>query len=345
MQSGTLPMILRRRTLLAASLAPALARPALAQARPTLRVQAIGGAVEKTLRDSVIPAFEQAHNATVALTVEDDVVMLPKLQIARGRPPYDVVMLDNDKAILGAGLELWAPDQSARLPNIGAVYASSKPPATANYGAIVFEFALAYRTARPGPAPTSWADLWAPGLTVAVPHISQAYGWTFLYIAALLHGGSAANLDPGFAAIKRLPSFKIYRSVSQGLSLFQQREVDAGLFYAHRAQQMIDAGLPIGRAVPREGSYSGRTGTQIPRGAANMELALAWVDTTLGVASQAAFAQSLYSPTNRDCALPPELAAKLIAGPRVDTLLEAPWAALLPQRDAVLDRWNREFGL
>ena len=65
-----------------------------------------------------------------------------------------------------------------------------------------------------------------------------------------------------------------------------------------------------------------------------MDLALAWVDTTLGVASQAAFAQSLYSPTSRDCALPP----KLIAGPRVDTLLEAPWAALL-------DRWNREFGL
>ena len=76
-----------------------------------------------------------------------------------------------------------------------------------------------------------------------------------------------------------------------------------------------------------------------------LALTLAWVDTTLGVPAQTAFAQSLYSPTNRECVLPPELAAKLIAGPRVDTLLEAPWAVLLPQRDAVLDRWNREFGL
>ncbi len=70
-----------RRTLLAAGLAaPAvLARPAIAQARPVLRVQAIGGAVEKTLRDSVIPEFERRHGIQVSLAVEDDVVMLPKL--------------------------------------------------------------------------------------------------------------------------------------------------------------------------------------------------------------------------------------------------------------------------
>jgi putative spermidine/putrescine transport system substrate-binding protein len=336
-----------RRTLLAAGLAaPAvLARPAIAQAPPVLRVQAIGGAVEKTLRDSVIPEFERRHGIQVSLAVEDDVVMLPKLQIARGRPPYDVVMLDNDKAILGDGLDLWAPDQSARLSNIGAIYESCRPPATANYAFMVFEYALAYQTARFPAPPASWMDLWAPGVTVAVPHISQAYGWTFLFIAALLHGGSAEDLGPGFAAIKRLHAFKVYRTVSQGLSLFQQREVDAGLFYGHRVQQMMDAGLPVGKVVPREGSYGVHTGTQVPRGAANPEAALAWVDATLGVPYQAAFAQSLYSPTNRDCVLPPDLAARLTYGPRVDSIKEAPWAALLPQRDAVLDRWNREFGL
>ncbi len=254
-------------------------------------------------------------------------------------------MLDNDKAILGDGLDLWAPDQSARLSNIGAIYESCRPPATANYAFMVFEYALAYQTARFPAPPASWMDLWAPGVTVAVPHISQAYGWTFLFIAALLHGGSAEDLGPGFAAIKRLHAFKVYRTVSQDLSLFQQREVDAGLFYGHRVQQMMDAGLPVGKVVPREGSYGVHTGTQVPRGAANPEAALAWVDATLGVPYQAAFAQSLYSPTNRDCVLPPDLAARLTYGPRVDSIKEAPWAALLPQRDAVLDRWNREFGL
>lgn len=56
-------------------------------------------------------------------------------------------------------------------------------------------------------------------------------------------------------------------------------------------------------------------------------------------------AQSLYSPANRDCVLPPDLAARLIYGPRVDSIKEASWAVLLPQRDAVLDRWNRGSGL
>ena len=65
-----------------------------------------------------------------------------------------------------------------------------------------------------------------------MPHPSQGYGLTFLYLAALLNGGSATNLEPGYAAIKRLGNFKIYRSVSQGLSLFQQKEADIALFYA-----------------------------------------------------------------------------------------------------------------
>ncbi len=108
-------------------------------------------------------------------------------------------------------------------------------------------------------------------------------------------------------------AFKVYRTVSQGLSLFQQREVDAGLFYGHRTQQMMDAGLPMAKVVPQEGSYGVHTGTQVPRGAANPEAALAWVDATLGIPYQAAFAQSLYSPLNCGCVLPPDLAARPMA--------------------------------
>ena len=38
--------------------------------------------------------------------------------------------------------------------------------------------------------------IWSDNVVVGVPHISQAYGMTFLYIAALLNGGSEKNLDP-----------------------------------------------------------------------------------------------------------------------------------------------------
>ncbi len=329
----------------AAGIAPILARPALGQGRPTLRVQSIGGLVEQTLRDAVIPEFQKQHGMDVGLIVEDDVTILPKLQVARGRAPYDVCMMDNDKAILGAGMGVWAPDQSSKLKNIGAIYESCKPPKTANYGTMIYEYVLVYNTDKFKTPPTSWNDLWAPNVIAGVPHISQSYGLTFLYVAAILNGGSATNLDPGFAAIKRLKNFKVYKNVSQGLSLFQQKEIDAAMFYGHRGQQMIEAGLPVSKTIPKEGSWGQRTGTQIPRLTGNLEGAVAWVDTMLGVPSQMAFAKSLYSPTNRNCVFPADQQKRLVLGAdHVNSIREAPWAALLPQRDALLDRWTREFG-
>ena len=338
-----------RRSLLLSSLAvgaaPLLARPISAQVRATLRVQCMGGAVEKTIREDIIPGFEKQYDMEVQLIVEDDVTILPKIQVARSRAPYDVCMMDNDKAILGTGMGVWAPDQSAKLSNIPDVYASCKPPETGNYANIVFEYALAYNTDKVKPAPTSWAELWTPGLVVGVPHVSQAYGLTFLYIAAILNGGSATNLDPGYAAIKRLGNIKIYRSVSQGVSLFQQKEADIGLFYSHRTQQMIEAGLPLAKTTPKEGIWGIRTGLQIPLHTANLDGAVAWVNTLLGVPAQTAFAKSLYSPTNGKCVFPPDQQARLILGAdHVNAIRELPWQDILPQRDAILDRWTREFG-
>ena len=338
-------MMTTRRTVLLSSLAAPLARPALAQPRPVVRVQTIGGAIEKTLREDVIPGFEKQHNMEVSLIVEDDVTILPKLQIARSRAPYDVCFMDHDKALLGADMGVWALDQSANLKNIGAIYASCKPPATGHYAVFVLEYPLVYNTEIIKTAPASWSDLWTPGMKVAVPHVSQAYGLTFLYIAALLNGGSATNLEPGYAAIKRLGNFKIYRSVSQGLALFQQKEVDAGLFYAHRAQSMLESGIPVARTTPKEGTWGIRTGIQIPKATANMEGALAWTDTMLAAPAQEALAKSLYAPTNRNTVFPPEQAKRLILGEKtIDAIRELPWKDILPQRDAILDRWNREFG-
>jgi putative spermidine/putrescine transport system substrate-binding protein len=330
---------------LAAGVVPVLARPAIGQGRPTLRIQSLGGLVEQTLREAVVPDFQKQHGIDVTLIVEDDVTILPKLQVARSRAPYDVCMLDNDTAILGDGMGVWAPDQSSKMSNIGDIYANCKPPATSNYGSIVYEYALVYNTDKFKTPPSSWNDLWAPGVVAGVPHISQSYGLTFLYVAALLNGGSATNLDPGFAAIKRLKNFKIYKNVSQGLSLFQQKEIDAALYYGHRGQQMIEAGLPVAKTIPKEGSWGQHTGTQIPKLTGNLEGAVAWVDNTLSVPYQTAFAKNLYSPTNRKCTFAADQANRLVLGEaRVMAIREAPWAQLLPQRDALLDRWNREFG-
>ena len=335
---------LTRRRLLALG-ASTLPMPSLAQAREPLTVMAFGGVYEKILREQVIPGFEAAHPYNVTLVVADDSTILPRLAATRSRAPYDVITLNDDAATLLRSNGLLAPDQSARLPNLAQIYDSMKPPRTVVYGNTVYEYDLVYRTAAFPIPPTSWTDLWRPGVTVGVPYVGQSYGMTFLYIAALLNGGDATNLDPGFAAIKRLGNFKVYRNVGQGLTLFQQGEIDGALYYAHRGQQLADLGFPIARARPKEGVYAQRTGTQIPKGTTNMAGALAWVDTSLSAPYQAAFVDQFYSPANRTVTLAPELAAKHIYGSEaVASLRDPPWDALLPQRDAVLDRWSREIG-
>lgn len=319
-----------------------LPAPAFAQSNE-LVVATFGGLFEKILRASVIPEFSKARNTTVALQLGVGTTFIPKIVAAPRRSPFDVVYVNDDEAFLGQDLGLWLPDQSKQLKNIGDIFDEVKPPKLPLYSTSLYEFPLAYRPAKM-PEPKSWNDLWRPGITVAVPHISNSYGLTFLMIAALLNGGSASNLGPGFDAIKRLPRFKIYKGVTDGFNMFQQGEVDAGLFYGHRVQQLKEQGVPLAAARPAEGVYGQRTGCQIPKAAANKELALAWIDEVLGAPAQLAFARELYSPTNRQVKLPPEVADKqLVTAERLAQLKFPPWSVLNPQRDELLTRWNKEI--
>jgi putative spermidine/putrescine transport system substrate-binding protein len=336
-----------RRKLLASAVAtatvPAIGAPALAQQRRELVVGTFGGLFEKVLRDSVIPDFERQHNATVKLELGIGTTFIPRIVASPRRAPYDVVYVNDDEAILGEDAGLWLPDQSSRLPSLSRAYESLRPPALPLYGSTIYEFVLVYNPAKMS-APASWGDLWRPGLAVGVPHISNSYGLTFLMIAAQMNGGSETNFGPGFDALKRLQNMKIYRGVTQGFTMFQQGEIDAALFYYHRAVTLIDQGVRVAVARPREGTWGQRTGCQIPRGASNPELAVAWTEATLQTKYQEAFAQQMYSPGNRDTKIEAELAKKHIYGPdAVNAIKSPPWRILNPQRDALLGRWNREF--
>jgi putative spermidine/putrescine transport system substrate-binding protein len=336
----------RRHFLAAAASLPAISpRRAAAQDGAPFVVGTYGGLFEQILRKSVIPAFEAAHNVRVVLDIGQGTTFLPKIIAARNRVSYDVVYVNDDEAVLGDTLGLWRPDLSAKMPNIAALYAPLRPSAAMPlYTTTIYEFPLLYRTAAMT-APSSWNDLWATDRPVGIPHISNSYGITFLLISALLNGGSADNLTPGFAALKRLKNGRVWRGVTQGYGMFQQGEVDAGLMYNHRAQALIDSGLPLAMARPKEGVWGQRTGTQIPKTATRPDLSAAWADMTLAVPYQAAFAEALYSPSNAAVPLKPEMAGKFVTGAdRVAKLLYPDWAKINPQRDALLDLWGREMG-
>jgi putative spermidine/putrescine transport system substrate-binding protein len=293
-----------------------------------------------------IADFESKQNATVRVELGVGATFISKLIASPNRSPYDVVGLYEDEAILGASAELWAPDQSAHLKNFKAQYDTTKPPALPFYPTFATEFPVVYNPTKMK-APESYHDLWTqPNITVGVPNIQNSYGLIFLYISALINGGSADNLGPGFEAIRKLPKFKIFRGVVDGFSMFQRGEIDAGIFHSHRGRQLQDQGVSVRSARPKEGVWGLIAGYQMPKRAQNVELARGFLDMMMSNELQTNFADNFFGPTNRDVALSDELVEKrgIIYGARnVTALKSVPWDRINPQRDKLIERWNKEI--
>jgi len=320
----------------------ALPMPAIGQGRPQLVVGVYGGLIEQTIRDNFLPEFEKAHGATVKLEIGNGTTWLTKL-IASRQAVFDVVSLTEDEASFGQAAGLWMDDQSAKLTNTPDLLKAATLAESGLYTSNFYDFPLVYDPAKL-PNPDSWEDLWTPGLSVGVPDIVNPYTYFLLIAAAKLNGGGIDKLEPGFAKLKQLPDMKIYKGVTQGFSMFSQGEINAGMFYRHRTLQLQEQGFDYRYVVPKEGAYSLRAGSQIVAGSRQPELATAWVDMTLGLAYQTKFGELLYTPANRKVELSADLTEKIVLDEAAASSRNyAPWRQLQEQRDALLNRWAREF--
>lgn len=307
-------------------------------------VATFGGLYSDILDKKVIPGFQSANDVTIQKSLGWGAKFIPKIIASRARPPYDVVYINEDDAFFGQSAGLWEDIDTSRTPNVADIYKICRPDAVPQYSGILYEFTLVYNPDKMD-KPKSWADLWDSNIVVGVPSISSTYGVIFLLIAAQLNGGGPDNMKPGFEALKRLRHMKIYKGVTDGFGKFQRGEMDAALFYRHRAQQLIDQGVNLKFVTPSEGTYGMRTGVQIPKNASNLKASFAWANLVMGVDYETAFVNDLYSPANSKVVVnDPVLRAKLIYGKeKVDSLRFADWNILNPQKSALLEQWNKDF--
>jgi putative spermidine/putrescine transport system substrate-binding protein len=302
-----------------------------------------GGPYEKILREHILADFDRANNVQTKLEFGLGTTFIQRLIAARTRSPYDVIIVNEDEALVGTEANLFAPLAPEKIPNASQIHAAMMPPNVQMYGTMLFELTCIYNS-KTIAKPQSWLDLWKPGVRVAVAHPQNSYGLLFLQIAAELAGGSGDKLVDGFAMIKKLDKAKLYRGVVDGIQLFRTGEVDVGLFYRNRAIQLADEGFPIAFTTPKEGSFGIRSGQQIPRAAPNIDLSLKWINLALSADYQRYFADGLYSPSNSTLVLPPELAAKHIYGAEaINALRFADWKKINAQKPEIYERWDREF--
>src|SRR6266478_7190195 len=107
--------------LTAVSVAALAAVPSIVSAQQkTLYVAGYGGSFEKTIRDDVIPAFEQANGVKIEYVAGNSTDNLARLQAQKGNQQIDVAILDDGPMYQAVALGFCAP--LAKAPVYDTLY-------------------------------------------------------------------------------------------------------------------------------------------------------------------------------------------------------------------------------
>lgn len=339
---------LSRRGLIAGAgaLGVGLCLPRPASAATTIVSTIFGGKFEEVYRATIVEPFRKKFGHEVTLKLGSGSQWLTTAMVSKAAPEIDVLWLAFPESIKAINEDLAIELLPAELPNLADV----EPIWFDTYkrkgvGLDYSSFGLAWRTDKINPAPTSWADLWNPAYKgkLAVPDLTTSGGYETLVMAAKLNGGSETNIDPGFAAMKKLrPNVrKFYKSNPEAAQMFERGEAEVGVWFDGRTWALADGGMPIRFGVPKEGATVGMVSYHIMKNTPKMDVCKQFVNFAISVEAQEGFCNGMqYGPVNRKAKLVPPASDRV--APLKD-LLMLDWFKIEPQMSTWLDRWNREI--
>ncbi len=315
----------------------------------TLYVAGYGGSFEKTIRDDVIPAFEQANGVKIEYVAGNSTDTLAKLQAQKGNQQIDVAILDDGP--MYQGIQLGFCDKIEGLPTADLYDAARfKDDRAVAIGLVAT--GLMYNTkvfAEKGWAPpTSWNDLKDPKYRqqLVIPPINNTYGLHALLMLAKMNGGGETNVDAGFKVFKNdvNPNVLAYEpSPGKMTELFQSGQAVLAVWGTGRVQTFANTGFPIQFVYPTEGAVTLLT-TACPISKPNASpLASAFIKLLLEQKVQLLMLKDYgYGPVLKSIAVPPELVRMAPVGERAAKLYTPDWTVINEKREEWTKRWNRE---
>ena len=152
---------------------------------------------------------------------------IAKVKASRANPPIDVMLHDPGPALVAIGQDLVEPFPVASARDYKDLIADAQEPGT---GALLPGGRPDLQSRQVKTPPTSWADLWKPEYkgNVGITNLNSTLGTGWLVEIARMHGGSEANVEPGFKAIEALkPNLAaVAANPGQLATLFQQGQID-----------------------------------------------------------------------------------------------------------------------
>ncbi|WP_338829464.1 ABC transporter substrate-binding protein [Bradyrhizobium sp. 27S5] len=338
------------RLLCAASLAALVSVSSQASAQPTtLYVAGYGGSYEKTMRDEVIPAFEQANGVKVQYVAGNSTDTLAKLQAQKGNQQIDVAIVDDGP--MYQAIQLGFCGKLDGLSNVD-LYDTARFKDDRAVAIGIVATGLMYNTkvfAEKGWAPpTSWNDLKDPKYRqqLVIPPINNTYGLEALLMLARMNGGSEANVDAGFKIFKNdiNPNVLAYEpSPGKMTELFQSGQAVLAVWGTGRVQSFASTGFPVDFVYPKEGAATLLT-TACPIAKPNASpLAGAFIKMLLDPKIQLVLLKEYgYGPVLKSLVIPEGLGKMAPIGERAAKLYNPDWTAINEKREDWTKRWNRE---
>ena len=135
-----------------------------------------------------------------------------------------------------------------------------------------------------------------------------------------MHGGSEANVDPGFKAIEALKPNLAAVAANPGAlaTLFQQGQIDISPGNFNAIQILKARGVPVEFVAPKEGAIAFKTTIHVVKNSPNKELAFKLIEAALSPEVQTTLMNSPYLivPTNTKVQMGGEIAKRAGEGHR-----------------------------
>jgi putative spermidine/putrescine transport system substrate-binding protein len=332
--------------------APRLAR----SADKTVYLLTWGGTIQAMLeRDNWAKKFADATGYEVVLVPKATGTEIMATAIAqKSKPQVDVVQADLLPWLAAIEQDLYVPIDKAAVPNVGNLYQPGliKGPGGQIVGVEPYGdvFALIYNTEvfakNKWAPPTQWTDMERPELQgqLLIPPASSIYGIYFLIIAARAHGGDEKNIEPGFTVMKKIgPGVVDWSDTFAKMSQFLADGTASIAFHGIAgALDMVQRKLPVAYVVPTP-VYMSPTAMGIMKNGPNPAGAQAFLNWWISRDVQSYRAET-YGQTvmNREVKLSDAAAAKLPDQEKLSKLVEVDYATVLANRQAWMDRLQRE---
>lgn len=339
---------MRHTTLLLAA-ASSLALAAGAEAK-TLTISWWGFNGDK-LNEIIVQPFQQQCGCELVFETGNNADRLNKVKI-RGGAGVDVIYLTDSFSQIGIEEGLFQPVDRSKVPNIAGLHEPAQAP-QGEYGPAytVGRIGIVYDAAKVNPPITSWADLWRADLKgqVSLPGITTTAGPMVVMLAGQKAGTDVfTDEGPAFEAIKAIKDnvVKNYQTGSEMINLFSTGEVTVSMTQDFTLAQLKAAVPTIEWARLTDGDIAVFNTVNIPKGAAEVELAHQFINFILDPAIQKTLAeQGVDAPTRADVELSPEAAARWTYGAdQIGRLKRIEYGKMNAAKGGWIDRWNEIFG-